>query len=774
MKRFYPYLVLLTIVALVGCAGDSSRPRSVPTVAPDAWNIAALEASSSGPFVNTVILIEATVTRNGSPAPDGTVVTFEATAGAFSSGVLEANVLTEGGSASVAYVATEAGDYPIRARVQDVSRTITVSYRDRATTDELQIFGISPRRGSYQGGEEVSITGKGILAPVEVFFDLEGSSYQAIVAAIVESDPPGEEGSVTVITPAFTGANSSVQQAADVRVIANAGTGAEDTDTLPEAFVLVPGGGPIIYGLSPASGRSSGGEVVNVLGQGFGTVASDISVSFTDDEGAVRLATVLSVAPDGSQIQVETPLFSTIPLTEDRPQDVSVATLDGGTSLEDAFIVLADNPVPNITSISPTAGPLDGGTQVTIFGNGFQVPMQVFFGSLEATDVNVFDDTTPANQDRITCISPDYSQQGATPPVAVQVTVRNSNSGNQDTFSSFTYGDPLYITGNTPAEGRAGDLVIIYGSGFEDPLQVHFPPGSGQQLEVVSVSGTELVIRIPDELGTACADTAGAFEVILLESNQRTQGGNFTIRGNSPLVTSVDPIIFQETAVGNLDPESMTINGLYFSEASQVVIGNLSVLSTNVTVESENSIDVDLAGVDVSDIVFEFNQGPCTTPLGDPGQQNVATPVDVSVVSFPGACADRLVGAIVIEPDDTTCIAAPRLSATLSNPDFGSVPVGTCSVAATLLLENVGAGTVLTVTATTLNDRFFFDSPPTAQSISWFDPTLDGPPAVDTRTAPVYFCPDAGGDTIFNGQLTVSSDDPSSPTIINLTGTGSG
>ncbi len=204
-----------------------------------------------------------------------------------------------------------------RRRSKGASRQITVEYEDRATSDELQLYGISPRRGSYGGGEEAVITGKGILSPVDVFFDLNGQSFQAIVAAVVESDPPSEDGSVTVITPAFTGENSSIQQAADVRVIANAGTGSQESDTLGQAFVLLPGGGPIVFGLSPSSGSSSGGETVNVLGQGFGTVASDIIVSFTDESGVVRLAPVLAVAPDGSQIQIETPLFSTIPLEQD-------------------------------------------------------------------------------------------------------------------------------------------------------------------------------------------------------------------------------------------------------------------------------------------------------------------------------------------------------------------------------------------------------------------------------------------------------------------------
>ena len=291
-----------------------------------------------------------------------------------------------------------------------------------------------PAAGSYAGGDQVVVTGKGIQTPVDVFFDLDGFAYQAIIVGVTPSDPLSADGTITVITPAFTGTNTGIQQTADVRVNTNAGTGSQETDTLPDAFVLLPGGGPQIYGVSPSSGRSSGGEVVNVLGQGFGSVASDLSVSFADPNGLVKLGTVMAVSPDGTQIQVETPRFSTIPLEADQPQDVTVATLDGVISLEDAFIVLADEPTPQIASISPIAGPLDGGTLVTIFGSGFQVPVQVKFGNLTALDVNVFNDTTPADNDRITCVTPDYSQQGEVPPVSVSVEVTNVTSGKSASY----------------------------------------------------------------------------------------------------------------------------------------------------------------------------------------------------------------------------------------------------------------------------------------------------------------------------------------------------
>ena len=318
MKRFIPYIALLALIVAVGCSGDSPRARPAPTVVPETWNISSLDASNTAPFVGTVILVEATVTVNGSPVPDDTSITFEASGGTFSNGTTEASALSEGGTASVAFLADTAGPYVIRARVRSASRELTVEYVDRATTDTLQVTNVNPRRGSYAGGDQVVITGKGIEAPVEVFFDLDGFPYQAIIVGVTESVPLSADGTVTVVTPAFTGTDTGIQQTADVRVNTNAGTGSQQSDTLPDAFVLLPGGGPQIFGLSPSSGRSSGGEVVNILGQGFGSVASDLSVSFADTQGVVKLGTVLAVSPDGSQIQVETPRFSTLPLEEER------------------------------------------------------------------------------------------------------------------------------------------------------------------------------------------------------------------------------------------------------------------------------------------------------------------------------------------------------------------------------------------------------------------------------------------------------------------------
>jgi hypothetical protein len=656
MKRFVPFIALLALVALVGCSADSPSAKPVPTVVPESWGISSLTASDTGPYVGTVILVEAAVTKNGAAAPDTETVTFQATGGAFSSGSAEASANVSGGTASVAYFSDVAGTFEVRALFKGVSSTITITYRDRAVTDELQLFDVNPRRGSYAGGEEALITGKGILAPVEVYFDVAGVAYQAIVAAVSESNPPSDPGSVTVVTPNFTGADTSIEQAADVRVIVGAGTGSAQSDTLTSAYVLLPSLGPMIYGVSPSSGRSSGGEVVNVLGQGFGSVASDLAVTFVDPGGVAKVGTILSVSPDGSQIQVETPLFSTIPLASDVPYDVNVSTLSGPVSLPDGFLVLADEPTPVIASISPTSGPLDGGTLVTIFGSGFQIPMQVKFGTLTALDVNVFNDTTPADNDRITCVTPDYSFEPDVPPVTVDVKATNMTSGKSSTLSAaYRYGDPLFITGNTPSVGQPGDLVIIYGSGFEDPLQVFFPSG-GSQMNVVSVSGTELVVQIPPDYPVACGSIGGSFKVTLLETGQTTTGGTFSITGNSPIVLSVDPVILNETSFGDVDPDAIMINGHYFADEVLVRVGIYQVPSSNVTVVSEATINVEnLPDTTLLGITFDTTTSGCISPQ----IRDIPTPVSVAVTNFPGACADTLTAAIVVEPYDTACYDPP-------------------------------------------------------------------------------------------------------------------
>ena len=74
--------------------------------------------------------------------------------------------------------------------------------------------------------------------------------------------------------------------------------------------------------------------------------------------------------------------------------DITVITRAGAANerrvvANDAFTFENVALTPVIHSLSPTSGPINGGTRVTLFGEGFQAPVQVFFGSAEANVVEV-------------------------------------------------------------------------------------------------------------------------------------------------------------------------------------------------------------------------------------------------------------------------------------------------------------------------------------------------------------------------------------------------
>lgn len=83
-----------------------------------------------------------------------------------------------------------------------------------------------------------------------------------------------------------------------------------------------------------------------------------------------------------------------------------------------------------VDGISPIAGPITGGTRVTVQGIGFQEGATVTFGTKVAADIIVNDSTS------ITAITP-ASLEGS-----VVITVMNPD-GRQRFFRDFKYIDPL-------------------------------------------------------------------------------------------------------------------------------------------------------------------------------------------------------------------------------------------------------------------------------------------------------------------------------------------
>ncbi|RLE21912.1 MAG: hypothetical protein DRJ65_14985, partial [Acidobacteria bacterium] len=720
------------------------------------WGISSFTASDTEPFVGSVVAISASATKDGAPVPDGTTIEISVAYagnesnpqfGLGSIGTTVHRLASTGGTVTTSLIAETEGPYSLRAKVNTATDNLTVTYIHRSGSTTLQVYQpLLPNIGSLNGGEEVRLNGKGFKSPAEVDFEVNGVTYPAILIDGQESEPLSADGFVTVLTPYISDLTDEQRlqdwsSAVTLRV--GIGTADQQNEMLPGAFTFLGGeppppgpesylGPPAIYLVTPDHGQSSGGEQVTILGRNFRGTVTDADGNITDTPVAVDSVTfggvdcvVLSVSAEGTQIVVQTPRYSNIPLDADAAVDVVVstsfesfgpftATLTGG------FVFLADEPTPEITAISPTGGPIDGGEQVTIFGHGFQAPLQVTFGTLEAIGVEVNDDQGLADQDTIICVTPDYSQQDQEPPVAVDVVVRNILTGKVSAAATYTYGDNLYISGNTPAEGGAGDNIIIYGSGFEAPLQVDF---GAIRLDVLSVSGTELLVRFPVDVPPSCSNVTASFKVTLLESGSEIEGGSFTFLASNPQIFGVNPIFVQEEAGGDaVSPNQVTITGDYFSPDLIVEVGDFRISNVDIDVLNVNTIDVNRIPAP-NEFGITWDQGPCVTDLGLQGIQIQATSVDVTVINLPGNCSDTLAGGLVYEPEQPVeCEVAPAMA--VIAPTFPGADAGTCSAWQNLTISNGGGGT-LEITLLTLQGPFEIQNPALPLLIDPFGINLD-------------------------------------------------
>ena len=656
IKKLSASAVILGLALLAGCSGSSTTPP-VPTPPSDTWAVS-VSASSGEIYTNQAAAIVATVTKNGKEAPDGTTVTFQASGGAFAgSGGTEAVVATTGGKATAYFAAPEAGTYAISVRVFTISASLSVKVKYPDTPGDLEIFSIVPRQGTLEGGEQVTLNGKGIVTPVEVFFIVEGVTYEG---RFVSVEPDGS--SVTVVTPEITGVNdTSKAYPADVRVDVGVGTGSQDSVTVAQGFDFLPSvTAPVIYQVYPGSGSARGGEQVTIFGQNF---VEPLSVEFTGSDFTLP-AQVLSVSSDGRQITVITPQISVVPIEQDRMATVKVYSGGFTAELGNAFIFTADILTPSITVVSPNFGPIEGGTQVTIFGEhaagaGFQSPVQVVFsgGNITAHEAQVIS----VSQYEIIAISPDITQDiaagGLTPPITVDVTVTNVDSGKSDTApGAFIYGEGLSITGNSPIEGPMTQetLVTIYGSGFRSPLWVDYLFGSPPlRLDVVSVGGSELVVRMPPQPPN-CGNISAAFKVTLVESGLIKEGGQFTYIGNTPMIISINPPTVTPSDADNLPINTtFTISGQGFEPEMQVEVNGYALPAANVVVNTANQT---ITLVDVWSVMAPNNIGLIydTVPC-DGGNRDVATSVPVTVTNLVSGCSDTLDPGITYQPWDTAC-----------------------------------------------------------------------------------------------------------------------
>jgi hypothetical protein len=162
-------------------------------------------------------------------------------------------------------------------------------------------------------------------------------------------------------------------------------------------------------------------------------------------------------------------------------------TTPGGTS--------PGSTTPTISSISPAAGPVSGGTTMTINGSNFEQGATVSFGSAAATSV------TFVNPTELQVVAPPNAVGSAT------VEVANPGGGVASLPNAFAYDQGPAVTSVSPNSGPAtgGTTVTITGSGFEGGALVSI--GVTPAASVTVVSPTEIQAVTSAESAAAAAVT---------------------------------------------------------------------------------------------------------------------------------------------------------------------------------------------------------------------------------------------------------------------------
>ena len=140
-------------------------------------------------------------------------------------------------------------------------------------------------------------------------------------------------------------------------------TGVDSTGTTTFTYMAK----PAITKIAPGSGPENGGTPVHVQGSALAQSGATTAVAFGATDASVSDVT-------GSALTATSPAGTGTP-------DVTVTvTLPGGESATSNGLAFHYVPAPTVTSVSPTSGPVSGGTDVTVTGTHFQPGAHVLFG----------------------------------------------------------------------------------------------------------------------------------------------------------------------------------------------------------------------------------------------------------------------------------------------------------------------------------------------------------------------------------------------------------
>lgn len=281
------------------------------------------------------------------------------------------------------------------------------------------ITGLTPISGPLSGGNTVTISGSNFNGATAVTFaGKAATSFSLLSSTVINAiAPPGTAGVASVVVTTTAGSSSGFN------------------------YTYI--GPPIPIAVFPNVGSTAGGNTISITGTGL---AGTTIVNF----GTIP-ATSFTVVND-TEVDVITPMHvaGQVPIA---------ITTQGGTNSSLSFTFQLP---PTINSISPTAGPVTGGTFVTISGSGLISALNVYFGNTAATALTVNSDNT------LTAVAPAEAAGIRT------VTVNSASATSNGALYRYLAAPVLISLTPTTGNGIGGNDVTLRGTGFETASYVIF------------------------------------------------------------------------------------------------------------------------------------------------------------------------------------------------------------------------------------------------------------------------------------------------------------
>ncbi|MDP2271890.1 MAG: IPT/TIG domain-containing protein [Archangium sp.] len=359
-------------------------------------------------------------------------------------------------------------DITVRNPVDDLSGSLANAY---TFVPAPTLSAVTPSTGVTLGGLTLTVTGTGFLPGATVRF---GTTLGT--AVVVAADGL----SLTVTSPAVTTGGPvaiTVRNADGQQVV------------LAAAFTYVYPV-PTIATVSPTTGSASGGQVITINGTGF-LSAPPPMVTF---DGVA--------APSVSRLSA-TQLTLLTPPGAPGLADLVVTNNDGqSVSRAQAFTYVAS---PSILSVTPSRGPVQGGTRLTISGQNFVAGARVTVGGVPAFAPTVVDPNTIS-------VVTNSGEVGL-----AAVVVENPDLQSFTLAGAFTYDAAPSLAQISPGTGSiaGGTVVTLTGAGFRAGVGVQFGTLPASAVTVVSETTVTAVtpasplgvvtVRVQNDDGQAAA-----------------------------------------------------------------------------------------------------------------------------------------------------------------------------------------------------------------------------------------------------------------------------